>query len=92
MINIKFDKFKHYIIVCPSSFNEGYFSILNKEKELYDVTFLTPSQFISDLIGSFSLKAVEPFLDKGMTVDAALDAIQMLPFTHNKEVEEILSK
>ncbi len=90
------NKEQRNIIICPSSYNEGLFSEVNKDF-LFDVVFKPKKEFLENIFGSYTeievesdgtLNGVIPlFLNKGYTVDAIENIISNMPLISDKYPE-----
>ena len=85
-------KDKKNILICPSSYNEGYF----KEAEgefLFDLSFMNPADFINNILGAYVDNAII-YLNKecGHTVSGAKTLLSDIHFYGDTEKTKELLK
>lgn len=83
-------KEKKNILICPYSYNEGFFREAEGEY-LFDLSFIRPEDFIDGVLGTYLEDAVI-FLNKNHnhTVSGANTLLSSMPFHVNSETGEYL--
>lgn len=86
-------KDKKNMIICPSSYNEGIFKSL-KDEYLYNLTFETPKNFVTEVLGSYLdnlVMKLEEGEDKDfgpLTSSGAKELINVAPFLDDKDFKD----
>ena len=90
-------KDKKNMIICPSSYNEGIFKSIGDEF-LYNLTFETPENFITEVLGTY-LNDLVMKLEEGedkdfgpLNVSGAKELLNIAPFLDDKDFKDKHSK
>ncbi|MCR5741343.1 MAG: PD-(D/E)XK nuclease family protein [Gammaproteobacteria bacterium] len=88
-------KDKRNIIICPQSYNEGFFKEA-KDGFLFDLSFISPSEFINNVLGFYREDAIvylntNEFKGFKRTIDGAKSIINSIPFLEDESYKDELS-